>query len=431
MTDEENRISESTSRYSEIVPPRGQNKILSLTNKVVDGDLIDLFDVIPDAIEQPRLPFAITVPIGERHTCLAGGHLVNRGVPVQCIAIEAEDTSRPALALLKVSLWMTGILLGSLSYMEQARDMRILYNLHIADAGIIINGNGGDRRSEAFKEQEGEHIRQFLARSLDRSEHTIRIYLDHTRYLNIDMMNELVLKRVPKSSIVGACKLRTEFISGLSENLTEDEITAEVSEHFFKWVSIYDSTKSQVIPKVDGQDTETGKNDGQNDAGDTMQDGAVDVSLNNSTGDKPGKAVAAQVGQTKTSSPASEAVSPETDGNQPKANDAVKEKTDIKDPDETEADPEEEAAKNDINIGGKPKLPDVKLGNTPVTPVKDVYQQLEEIGNNLVGISKEKPLQQQLSQQVGDVIRTLMKLFPGTQNMNGGSLPQTTLMGGA
>ena len=163
----------------------------------------------------------------------------------------------------------------------------------------------------------------------------------------------------------------------------------------------------------------------------TDETDANDVPSIGSDGDKPGKAVAEQVGQTKTSSLTNKAGTPETDEKQPKENDTVKEKADIKGLDEIEADPEEEAANNDITTGGKPKLPDVKLGNTPETPVKDIYQHLEEISNTLIGIIKEKPVQHQLSQKVGDVIQALMKLLSSTQNMNGGSLSQMTLAGGA
>ncbi|MEI7636106.1 MAG: hypothetical protein WCJ37_02290 [Syntrophus sp. (in: bacteria)] len=437
MTDKESGISEYPPIYSEIVPQKGQNKIISITHRKVNGDRIDWFDLIPDAIQQSRLPFLIAIPVDDRFVGLEGKHLVTTiGQPIQCIVIETEDTSKSALALLKVSLWMTGLLVGTLSYIEQIRNIRILYSLHAAEAGIIVNQNGGDRRSESFKDQKGEHIRVHIARSLDRSESTIRIALDHTRLLNIEAMSELAILKATKRFMAAACKLRTELLSQLSDDMTEAKKSGIISAKFLEWYSYYDPTTGEII--IPSGDTEkqqkeepTQKDPVIDNIGEVAKDASGDVPPNNSTGYRHGKAVAAQVGQTNTSSLASEAGSPDTDGKQPKDNDTVKEKTDIKDPDETEADHEEEAANNDITIGGKPKLPDVKLGNTPETPVKDVYQQLEEISNRLIVIIKEKPVQHQLSQQVGDVIQALMKLFSGTQNMNGGSLPQITLAGGA
>ena len=431
------KFSESTMGDSESIPQKGNSKISSITNKLINGDLIDLFNEIPDAIEQSRLPFPVLVPIGERYACLEGQHLLSPGMQVQCIIIETTDISKKALALLKVSLWMTGILLGELRYVEQARNVRILYNLRIEDNGIITNRNGGDRRSESFKEQEGEHIRQYLARALDRSENTIRVYLDHTRYLTMEAMNDLARRGASKRFFIVACKLRTELITRLPENSTEEDIALEVSMKFLEWFPYYDPATGEIVMPSGSagnqQNGEPTQSDQQADSSGNKTDetDANDVPSIGSDGDKPGKAVAEQVGQTKTSSLTNKAGTPETDEKQPKENDTVKEKADIKGLDEIEADPEEEAANNDITTGGKPKLPDVKLGNTPETPVKDIYQHLEEISNTLIGIIKEKPVQHQLSQKVGDVIQALMKLLSSTQNMNGGSLSQMTLAGGA
>ena len=110
---------------------------------------------------------------------------------------------------------------------------------------------------------------------------------------------------------------------------------------------------------------------------------------------------------------------------EPGNNDLKKSKVD----DNQEDDLEEDDAQNDINIGGTPSLPDVSLQSSTKETGSDIYKQLEDIGNSLIKISQDKPAQELLSEQVGGIIRQLIRLFPKAQ-VTSISLSSTTLSGG-
>ena len=386
---EEVKFSNATVVALETAGPKTLNLISNITVQNVYVGHIDQFNIIPPAITPSRLPFPVIVPANGRFKCLDGFEHLNDDSTPRCLCLTPQDTSDAALALLATSLRMSG-LCGTLCYAEQARNGKILFGLHQNDPGLVVNEPGGDRRSEDFNSHNGERIQQFLAGELDRSESTIRGYLDHTRYLSLETMNELANKEAPKQFFVAASKLRSEFLDQPScQSWSEEEKTSQISRLFLEWHQRYDAKKREISPpqnepeKSESKLIKKRKNDQGNKSEPPENPKGPQLNLSSEIGgDGPAKKAGPDV--------------------------TSKEETNEENSDKDEL----ELEKDDLTDEGPPEaqgFAEAVSGNGDLT--EETFNLLVQIGSKLITIGQTKPAGDLVRQELKEIVAQLMKLI--------------------
>ncbi len=134
---------------------------------------------------------------------------------------------------------------GTCSYAELVRNARILFNMLLASAeNPIVFSHGGARRGAGYKENKENNVGTLLANRLGKSVTTINKYLNHSEFLNAEVIEALINAGADKEFFEAAQPYKRKVISNLkSAQKSEAEISAAVSETMLSLLREYQANK--------------------------------------------------------------------------------------------------------------------------------------------------------------------------------------------
>jgi hypothetical protein len=121
---------------------------------------------------------------------------------------------------------------GTCSYSELVRNAGILFKMLMTSAeNPVMFSHGGARKGASYTENKENNIRILLTNRLGRSVSTINKYLNHSEFLNSEVMQALIRAEVGKGFFEAAQPYKRKVIISLkSDQKSEDEISAAISE---------------------------------------------------------------------------------------------------------------------------------------------------------------------------------------------------------
>jgi hypothetical protein len=134
---------------------------------------------------------------------------------------------------------------GTCSYAELVRNARILFYMLMASAeNPIVFSHGGARRGAGYTENKENNVGTLLANRLGKSVTTINKYLNHSEFLNAEVIEALINAGADKEFFEAAQPYKRKVISNLkSAQKSEAEISAAVSETMLSLLREYQANK--------------------------------------------------------------------------------------------------------------------------------------------------------------------------------------------
>ena len=221
------------------------------------------FNLVPDYQRATGSlhPFVTKTSVG--YFCLDGWPLIemakveNRN-SLTCHVDYIEGHSEEELAIRKVALRVLprG---GTGSYAETVRNTRYLEQVLLAsDKDLRVFHHGGDRRGEGFTSNKQDNVVKVLSHRLGKSVTTINQYLNHSLFLNGEILNFLADQEVRKDFFERTQpNKRVEITRMMSERLSDAEIANRISEEILEWHKEYqDDGKIRPVWNGENPDAE-------------------------------------------------------------------------------------------------------------------------------------------------------------------------------
>jgi hypothetical protein len=162
---------------------------------------------------------------------------------------ETEEVSESDLAL-----WKTRARLiseqGEPHYAEKIRNCKkVLALLQQTTENPVMNSHGGVRKGEGYiPPNKEDDLRALMAKRLGLATKTTDKYICYGEYLDEDILDTLVKKKVTRDFFVKAAPNKRQLVKNLKSDEKNDiEITAEVSKKMAEWWVEYDQ-EGKITP---------------------------------------------------------------------------------------------------------------------------------------------------------------------------------------
>ena len=206
-------------------------------------DTIQHFTLIPDYRMPTDSGFPILIRTPAGCFCLDGWNLIEQAKgkgehSISCAVETIPYHSEEDLAIRKVALRVRPK--GGIGfYAEIVRNLTLL--VHPKD--LENSTHGGDRKTEEFKKDRSESIKQKLSVKLGKHITTINQYLNHARFLSEDTLHFLAENGVEKDFFEKIQpKKRWQSNMLIDQGLNEDEITVQISDFMLGWYEDFSKT---------------------------------------------------------------------------------------------------------------------------------------------------------------------------------------------
>ena len=215
----------------------------------LDIQEIQPFQYIPDYTAPTISPLPIVVISPKLCSCIDGWDLIQNSKSadnskIACYAFYIPEHCETEIAIQKVAI-RTMPQGGICSYAERVRNARILFYMLMASTdNPIVFSHGGARRGVNYTENKENNVGTLLANRLGKSVTTINKYLNHSEFLNAEVIEALINAGAGKKIFEAAQPYKRKVLSNLkSAQKSEAEISAAVSETMLSLWREYQANK--------------------------------------------------------------------------------------------------------------------------------------------------------------------------------------------
>ena len=217
---------------------------------------IEHFLNIPDYIKATRSKYPIVVKSPTSCHCIDGWNLVEKAGAegesrIICTTFHIPEYSKTELSIQKTAI-RTMAIGGKCSYPELIRNAYHLYKAMIGSSeNPVIFSHGGARRGENFTNNKEDSVIKVLANRLEKSESTVKQYINFAEYLSNEAMGILIESKAKKAFFEEAAsnkKIFTKNMRGASES--DETITAAVSDKTLLWLEEFKENNGTIKPVV-------------------------------------------------------------------------------------------------------------------------------------------------------------------------------------
>lgn len=217
---------------------------------------IEHFTEIPDYIKTTRSKYPIVVKSPTSCHCIDGWELIEKALVqgesrIICTIFYIPEYSKTELSIQKTAI-RTMAIGGKCSYPELIRNAYHLYKAMIGSSeNPVIFSHGGARRGENYTNNKEDSVIKVLANRLEKSESTVKQYINFAEYLSNEAMGILIESKAKKAFFEEAAsnkKIFTKNMRGASES--DETITAAVSDKMLLWLEEFKENNGTIKPVV-------------------------------------------------------------------------------------------------------------------------------------------------------------------------------------
>ena len=217
---------------------------------------IDHFIDIPDYIKATRSKCPIVVKSPTSCHCIDGWNLIEKALVqgesrIICTIFYIPEYSKTELSIQKTAI-RTMAIGGICSYPELIRNAYHLYKAMIGSSeNPVIFSHGGARRGENYTNNKEDSVIKVLANRLEKSESTVKQYINFAEYLSNEAMGILIESKAKKAFFEEAAsnkKIFTKNMRGAGES--DETITAAVSDKMLLWLEEFKENNGKIGPVV-------------------------------------------------------------------------------------------------------------------------------------------------------------------------------------
>jgi len=217
---------------------------------------IEHFTEIPDYIKTTRSKCPIVVKSPTSCHCIDGWELIEKALVqgesrIICTIFYIPEYSKTELSIQKTAI-RTMAIGGKCSYPELIRNAYHLYKAMIGSSeNPVIFSHGGARRGENYTNNKEDSVIKVLANRLEKSESTVKQYINFAEYLSNEAMGILIESKAKKAFFEEAAsnkKIFTKNMRGASES--DETITAAVSDKMLLWLEEFKENNGTIKPVV-------------------------------------------------------------------------------------------------------------------------------------------------------------------------------------
>lgn len=270
-----NEIPEETSPQvatttQETAPAPSPYRTIGRSLEVIEIDLIQRFELIPDYEEQmdSEHPYVLMTPEG--NYCLDGQEMIDeaklQNLPSMLCDIEIIDNHSTAELILRKLASRVRTRGGNGLYPEIIRNTKLAADfLMCSDEKLVFLGHGGRRYGEGFTQDRDSNVRQILSTRLGKDRNTINTHLLHGQHITHDTFTVLIEHRVSKDFFEKYHRSRKRKIQGQleKEKLPHTEITSRISADILSFLEEYERSKNEE--RTEHNQSETTEQQEQND----------------------------------------------------------------------------------------------------------------------------------------------------------------------